>query len=82
VYGLCSIDLVLREKAAGLHLEDVETALDLGAVNVAVVPVGGPRAGRAERVRDERSAVEESRLGSARRSSRRSRFRPGTSPGP
>src|SRR5690606_17992937 len=45
---LRGVDLVLREELAGCQLEDVQPACDLGAVDVAVVPVGGPGAGADE----------------------------------
>src|SRR5439155_744854 len=62
VHELGRRDFVARDEAARLELEHVEPARDLGAVDVAVVPVRRPRAA-AHRLRPvHRAAVEECNL--------------------
>ena len=83
-HRLGRIDLVLRDEAARQQLEDVEPALDFRANDQAVVPIHRPRAGGDEPRRVERTAIEIGDLlrVSRRRSSRRSKSRLDTSPGP
>ena len=53
------VDLVLGQVLAGLEAEDIQAARDLGAVDEAVVPVGGPVAAREHLFLAQRAAVEE-----------------------
>src|SRR5438876_4637157 len=52
------VELVLGNERAGLELEDVESARNLGAHDVAVVPIRGPRPGADQLGRVHRAAVE------------------------
>src|ERR1700683_4406839 len=56
--GFGGIDFILGERFCWSEIEDVETAGDFRAVNVAVVPVGRPEATKNEHVRVDGAALE------------------------
>ncbi len=54
----CRVDLGLRHVLGGHQPEDVDAAHDLGSIQAAVVPVGGPVAADHELFRVDRPAIE------------------------
>src|SRR6266571_8432539 len=61
------VELVLGNERAGLELEDVESARNFGAHDVAVVPIRGPRPGADQLGRVHRATVEKGDLPWVRR---------------